>query len=175
MSQLLWCKIFLLRSFRVGPVFLNLGVCWLFSPSWPYCAAKSVYKWDTDTYLLQNKLPEQVICVPESSSKGARALTRTETHDGTEHDTNFNHKCRQLCGTMSWTAGLMEDNTAKREEKKGSGRERRFSTRREKKAFSWCIALARNMSNIWSTIHQLQYDDCHPHKRYERCLEHAAH
>ena len=58
-----------------------------------------------------------MICVPENNSKAARAITRTETHDGTEHDTNFNHKCRQLCGTMSWTAGLMEDNTAKREKK----------------------------------------------------------
>ena len=42
---------------------------------------------------------------PETNSKAARAITRTETHDQTEHDTNSNHTCGQLCGTMSWTAG----------------------------------------------------------------------
>ena len=145
-----------------------------FAPSWPYCAAKSVYTWDTAIYLLQNSLPEQVSCVPRPTAKRHAHPHRTETHDRTEHDTNFNHRCRQLCGTMSWTAGRMEDNTAKRRKKRKRKRAEIFDTTR-KKGFLWCKALARNMSNIWNSIHQLQYDDCHPHKRHERCLEHAAH
>ena len=43
---------------------------------------------------------------PESNSKAARAITP-------HRDTNSNHTCRQLCGTMCWTA-VLEDNTAKR-------------------------------------------------------------
>ena len=151
MCHLLWCKIFRFQNFRVGPVFLSLGVCWLFSPSWPHCAAKSVYTWDTAIYLLQNSLPEQVSCVRRATAKRHAHPHRTETHDRTEHDTNFNHRCRQLCGTMSWTAGRMEDNTAKRKKIKRK-RAKTFDTTR-KKAFSWCPALARNMSNIWNSIH----------------------
>ena len=59
---------------------------------------------------------------------------------------------------MSWTAGRMEDHTEPRKKKEA-----------EKSKY-----IHDNMSNIWNSIHQLQYDDCHPQKRYERCLEHAA-
>ena len=119
----------LFRSFRVGPVFLSLGVCWLFSPSWP-----SVYTWDTDTYLLQNKLPEQVICVPESNSKAAHAPTP-------HRDTRSNRTRHKLQSQMPPTLRHHELNSGVdgrqhcEAKKKRSGRERRFSTRREKKRF----------------------------------------
>ena len=141
------------------------SVLTLFSSVWahvgflPRCAAESVYTWDTATHLLQNKLPEQVRLRPESHSKGALSITRTETHDQSEHDTNSNHTCGQLCGTMSWTAERMEDNTETRKKKEAEKSKDIHDNMSKKK---------------WNTIHQLQFDDFHPHERYDRGLEHTA-